>query len=204
MTSGGPFPPPPPPGPGPGGQYPPAPYLPPPAYPATYYAGPQHAGPAPGIGYAGFWIRFVAYLIDGIILGVPLVIILFVTEGSALSNYSDCVNAAIASGVVVSTCGGTLYGAIAPFELVALAVEVVYFVGLWSQLGGTLGQRLLGLRVVNAATGKNIGIGQAIGRLVGYLISAFVLSIGLIWVAFDSRKQGWHDKMAGTFVVRKV
>jgi uncharacterized RDD family membrane protein YckC len=204
MTSGGPFPPPPPAGPGPGGQYPSAPYLPPPAYPATYYTGPAQSGPAPGVAYAGFWIRFVAYLIDAIVVGVPLVIIFFVADGSTISNYNACVNAAIASGVLVSTCGGTLNGAIAPFELLALAVELVYFVGLWSQLGGTLGQRVLGLRVVDAATGTNIGLGRAVGRFVGYLISSFVLSIGLIWAAFDPRKQGWHDKMASTFVVRKV
>jgi uncharacterized RDD family membrane protein YckC len=63
---------------------------------------------------------------------------------------------------------------------------------------------VLGLRVVDAATGQNIGIGRAIGRFVGFLISSAVLDIGLIWAAFDPRKQGWHDKMASTFVVRKV
>jgi uncharacterized RDD family membrane protein YckC len=203
MTSGGQLPPPQPPGPWDVGQYPPSP-PPPPMYPTQYYAGPPLAGPAPGIGYAGFWIRFLAALIDGIILGVPLAVVFFVVEGSTLTVYRDCVNNAIASGVIVSTCSGTLSGAIAPFELFGLLVEFVYFVGLWSQLGGTLGQRMLGLHVVDVATGKHIGIGRAIGRFIGYLISSFVLFIGLIWAAFDPRKQGWHDKMASTFVVRKV
>ena len=63
---------------------------------------------------------------------------------------------------------------------------------------------MLGLHVVDAATGRNIGVGRAIGRFVGYIISAVPLYIGLIWVAFDPRKQGWHDKIASTFVVRKV
>jgi len=53
-------------GPGSGGQYPPSPYLPPPAYPTAYMGGPPQSGPAPGIAYAGFWIRFLAALIDGI------------------------------------------------------------------------------------------------------------------------------------------
>jgi uncharacterized RDD family membrane protein YckC len=57
---------------------------------------------------------------------------------------------------------------------------------------------------VDAATGRNIGIGRAIGRFVGYAISGIALDIGFIWVAFDARKQGWHDKIASTFVVRKV
>jgi uncharacterized RDD family membrane protein YckC len=206
MTSGGQLPPPQPPGPWAGGQFPPSPNLPPPppAYPSGYYAGAPHAGPAPGLGYAGFWIRFVAALIDGIILGVPLAVIFLVADGSTLKAYTDCLNNAIATGSYAGTCSTTLTGSIAPYELIGLGVEFLYFVGLWSQLGGTLGQRMLGLHVVDAATGKHIGIGRAIGRFIGYVISSFVLFIGLIWAAFDPRKQGWHDKIASTFVVRKV
>lgn len=205
MTSGGQLPPPGPPGPWAGGQYPPSPYLPPPpAYPTSYSGGPPHTGPAPGIGYAGFWIRFVAAVIDAIILGVPFLVIFFLTEGSTLTAYTTCLNNAIATGAYAGTCSTTFTGSLALFELVGFAIEGVYFVGLWSQLGGTLGQRMLGLHVVDAATGQHIGIGRAIGRFIGYLISSVVLSIGLIWAAFDPRKQGWHDKMASTFVVRKV
>ena len=84
-------------------------------------------------------------------------------------------------------------------------MELAYFVILWSRFGGTLGQRMLGLHVVDAATGRNIGIGRAIGRFIGYVISGVgagrSASSGS---AFDPRKQGWHDKMASTFVVRKV
>ena len=173
-------------------------------YPTQYYAGPPQAGPAPGIGYAGFWIRFLALLIDGIILGVPFGIIFFVVEGPTITSYSDCINNAIASGQVVSTCSGTFTGAVATFELLYLLVEGVYFVALWSTIGGSLGQRMLGLHVVDVATGRHIGVGRAIGRFIGFVISGFVLSIGFIWAAFDPRKQGWADKMASTFVVRKV
>ena len=81
MIAGGPLPPPPPPG--DGGQYLPPAY-PQPQYPTpAYYAGQLQAGPAPGIAYAGFWIRFAASLIDGIIVGVPLVILFLVIEGPA-------------------------------------------------------------------------------------------------------------------------
>lgn len=203
MTAGGPpVPPPLAPGQPDGGQ----PYLPPPppAYPvATYYTGPQ-TGPAPGIAYAGFWIRVLATIIDAIIIGVPLVIFFFVAEGSTLSAYTNCVNNATVSGLpVASTCGSTL-ASVAYWELIGFAVELLYFVILWSRFGATLGQRVLGLHVVDAATGGNIGIGRAIGRFVGYVISGALLDIGFIWVAFDSRKQGWHDKIASTFVVRKV
>jgi uncharacterized RDD family membrane protein YckC len=170
---------------------------------ATYYAGPQQ-GPAPGIAYAGFWIRVLAALIDAIIVGVPFAILFFVVEGSALTTYANCLSTINATGVLPTTCEGTFLGSIGYFELIGLVVELAYFVILWSRFGGTVGQRMLGLHVVDAATGRNIGIGRAIGRFVGYVISGVALEIGFIWVAFDPQKQGWHDKIASTFVVRKV
>jgi uncharacterized RDD family membrane protein YckC len=208
MTAGGP-PLPPPQAPGPwdsGQQYAP----PPPVYPVypVYQGVPQYQnlypGPAPGIGYAGFWIRVLASIIDSIIIFVPAVIVFFIVEGQVISNYGDCVSTATANGTLISQCINTLFSSFGVWELAGIAIQFLYFVILWSQLGGTFGQRLLGLHVVDAATGQNIGIGRAIGRYVGYLISAFALYIGLIWVAFDPRKQGWHDKIASTFVVRKV
>jgi uncharacterized RDD family membrane protein YckC len=57
-------------------------------------------------------------------------------------------------------------------------------------------------RVVDAVTGKAPTIGQCIGRYLGYIVSTVPLGLGLIWVAFDARKQGWHDKLAGTVVIR--
>ncbi len=69
---------------------------------------------------------------------------------------------------------------------------------------GRSASALFGLHVVDAATGKHLGIGRAIARFLGFMVSGSVLDIGLIWAAFDPRKQGWHDKMASTFVVRKV
>ncbi len=209
MTAGGP-PLPPPQAPGPwdaGQQYQPPP---PPSYP-VYQSYPAAApyqnlypGPAPGIGYAGFWIRFVAAIIDGIIIGVPTAILFIVVEGQAIGNYTTCVNSAAESGVVFNQCANAAFNSLGLWQLGGLAVEFIYFVLLWSQLGGTLGQRMLGLHVVDAATGQNISIARAIGRFVGYVISSFALGIGLIWAAFDPRKQGWHDKIASTFVVRKV
>lgn len=177
---------------------------PPPMYPApTYYAGPQ-LGPAPGIAYAGFWIRFLAAVIDTVIVGVPLVVVFVVVEGSALSAFFTCLNNAVNAGVTTSICQSTYPTSVGYFELIALGAELLYFVILWSQLGGTLGQRMLGLHVVDAATGRNIGIGRALGRFAGYVISSIPFDIGLIWAAFDPRKQGWHDKIASTFVVRKA
>src|ERR1700733_12948176 len=109
MTEGGPPPPPP-------QAYPPPP--PPPAYPAaSYYQAPQ-LGPAPGIAYAGFWIRFLAALIDGIIVFVPFFVIFFVVEGSVISDYANCVNNAVATGSLATTCASSYFGSFGYWELI--------------------------------------------------------------------------------------
>jgi uncharacterized RDD family membrane protein YckC len=73
---------------------------------------------------------------------------------------------------------------------------------MWTYQGATLGQRIFGLRVVDANTGQRIQLGKAALRWVGLLVSFLVCFIGVIWVAFDGRKQGWMDKIAGTLVLR--
>ncbi len=193
--------PPPPPG-APGGPPPPPgyPQQPPPGYaPQHPYAGsPQWAppmpvavaGPAPGLAYAGFWIRFASYLIDVI----PIAIvggILNVTTGTGYSCRFDANNS--------YTCG-TGSGYIGSW--IGFLVLGVYWVLTWSMLGASLGQKALGMRVVNALNGERIDIGKALIRYVGFVISVIPFALGLIWAAFDPRKQGWHDKIAGTYVVR--
>jgi uncharacterized RDD family membrane protein YckC len=82
-------------------------------------------------------------------------------------------------------------------------VSIAYFVGFWAWRGQTPGMMLLGLRIARDADGTPPGLGRSILRYIGWVISAFVLFIGFIWIAFDSKKQGWHDKIAGTVVVRR-
>lgn len=149
----------------------------------------QRAGPAPGLGYAGFWVRFAAYLVDV----VPLAVL------AALVKLSVVVTNCTIVGSGVSVCTSHVDG---PGAAIVTAVLGVYWTVTWSQLGGSLGQRALGLRVLNAADGKNISVGKAVLRFVGYVVSAIPFAIGLIWAGFDPHKQGWHDKIAGTFVVR--
>ncbi|MEY4425789.1 MAG: hypothetical protein RL535_87, partial [Pseudomonadota bacterium] len=61
---------------------------------------------------------------------------------------------------------------------------------------------LLSLRVVDDKTGSSLSVGQSIARYLGYFVSGITFGLGLIWVGIDSKKQGWHDKIAGTVVVR--
>lgn len=70
--------------------------------------------------------------------------------------------------------------------------------------GATPGKMLLGLKVLDAKTGNLLTIGQALLRYAGYILSSLIFCLGYIWVGFDKKKQGWHDKMAKTVVVREA
>ena len=82
-----------------------------------------------------------------------------------------------------------------------LLVSFLYYVVSWSKGGGqTLGNFTLMMRVVGTK-GQPLVWGRALVRYVGYYISAIALSIGFLWAAFDKRRQGWHDKIARTYVI---
>ncbi len=79
-------------------------------------------------------------------------------------------------------------------------IVALYYVGSWALTGGTIGKRLLGLRVVRA-DGFPPTVGRSIVRFVGYFLSAVVFFLGFIWALFDDEHRAWHDDLAGTWVV---
>ncbi|MBI1987435.1 MAG: RDD family protein [Nitrospinae bacterium] len=91
---------------------------------------------------------------------------------------------------------------ILPLLLFLLGIHLGYFTYLTSAQGQTLGKLLLGIRVVGVKEDKVSSL-QAFGRTMGYLLSALPLGLGFLWVLIDDRRQGWHDKLAGTFVIRQ-
>ena len=131
--------------------------------------------------YGGFWIRVVAYIIDAILLGIAGTVVNIIFR----ANPSDPQSA----GYTIAS-------------LVNFVIGIAYFVGLWTYWGATAGQRILRLRVVDANTMQPIGVGKAILRYIGLIVSFLVCFVGVIWVAFDARKQGWMDKIAGTVVLQ--
>jgi uncharacterized RDD family membrane protein YckC len=156
--------------------------------------------PAPGYGvaatprYRGFWIRFVGRLIDAIIVsGVAFAVV----------KGTSAITVTCPAGTIdlTATCPGGVTS-ISPILWVVIALAVLYYPVLWG-LGGSLGHRALGMRVVDASTGKFIGIPRGIVRAIGYIIASIPIWLGLFWVGWDPRKQGWHDKIAGTVVVGK-
>lgn len=126
--------------------------------------------------HAGFWVRVLAQLIDAALLALV---------GGVLTELSFHPRA------LYFAEGG-------PSALLSL----LYFGLFWSKVGGgqTVGMRFLGLRVVGT-DGQLIGVGTALIRWLGLVVSFSVLFLGVIWVAFDHQKQGWHDKLASTYVV---
>lgn len=84
------------------------------------------------------------------------------------------------------------------------AIQAAYYIGLWGARGQTVGEMVLGLRVV-AADGQPISFGKAAIRFVGYAVSGLILGIGFLMIAFDSQQhRGLHDRIAGTLMVKKA
>ena len=109
--------------------------------------------------------------------------------------------------LVAIVIDGILLGLVAlllrAVHLVAVAyiVDIAYFVGFWSTTGVTIGNRIMKIQVAKA-DGSALNWGTGVIRYIGYLISVIVIFIGLLWVLWDPNKQGWHDKMAHTVVIR--
>jgi uncharacterized RDD family membrane protein YckC len=87
-------------------------------------------------------------------------------------------------------------------EVMANLIGALIVLLFWVERQGTPGKLVLGLRIVDADTGGVPTVGRFVLRYLGYLVSAIPLGLGYLWAIWDPRRQGWHDKMAGTLVVR--
>ena len=135
--------------------------------------------------YVGFWPRVGASVIDAII-------ILIITAPPLVAIYGW--------GYFTDPDKPFIAGpADFLFSWVLPAVAVILF---WLYKQATPGKMAMSARVVDARTGNTLSIGQSIVRYLAYFIAMLPLFLGIIWVAFDPRKQGWHDKLAGTVVIR--
>jgi uncharacterized RDD family membrane protein YckC len=127
--------------------------------------------------YAGFWIRVGAVIIDGVILQVLNVALAFIIVGS--------------------------YDMLAPsvsVQILSAVLGILYYIGMESSSRqATLGKMAVGIKV-GKANGERISFLNATGRYFAKIISVAILLIGYIMVAFDSKKQGLHDKLANTYV----
>jgi uncharacterized RDD family membrane protein YckC len=138
---------------------------------------------AQALEYGGFWRRVGASLIDTILILLVTSPVLyafygesFYTEQSMLRGPADFV--------------------------ISYLFPAVASIAVWVYKSATPGKMVLGLKIVDANSAGPCSTGQLIGRYLGYYVSILAIGLGFLWVAFDKRKQGWHDKLAGTLVVR--
>lgn len=133
--------------------------------------------------YAGFWIRTGAAIIDSILVIVITLPVLTAIYGTGYWQ----------SELFAQGFWDILFNYLFP------AFAVIVF---WIYKSATPGKILTKLIIVDAKTGGKPTSGQFIGRYFGYYVSMLPLFLGLIWVGFDKKKQGWHDKLAGTVVIK--
>ena len=137
----------------------------------------------PELEYVGFWLRVLASLIDSLLLVIVTLPLTFALYG----RFSAPAGHGVQAGIEV---------------LINWLLPAVLVLWLWRRLQATPGKLALSARIVDARTGAAPTLRQLVIRYVGYFVSTLPLGAGLLWVAFDRRKQGWHDKLAGTVVVR--
>lgn len=137
--------------------------------------------------YAGFWARTGATIIDSILISLITFPLLISIYGWA---YFDAEKTNIVAGP-------------ADF-LISWVLPTVAVIIFWIFKQATPGKMAISAKIVDATTGQPASNAQLIGRYFAYFVSIIPLFLGIFWVAFDKRKQGWHDKLAGTVVIKKI
>ncbi|MEO8899488.1 MAG: RDD family protein [Candidatus Dormibacter sp.] len=187
----------------------------PPAYPAAAPVGVawDAVGPAPGLVYAGFWWRFLGYLIDTLLLTIielPVTIpLLFAPTAQFIGDHP------VKSGQALPPFPSDLTNRYLVLGILGAVVSALYFGGMVAWRGRTLGQQAAGTFVVREEDGGRLPADRAFLRaivfwgpgLVGFIpaagnVAGIVAFVALISVAWNRRKQGWHDKLGRSLVVR--
>lgn len=137
--------------------------------------------------YAGFWRRAGAHAIDTLLFVPLLVALLYLLYGPGYFLEAN------AQPLLA-------YRDATDFFLNQV-LPVLLIVGLWARFGATPGKYLMHCRIVDLRTGERPRAGRSLLRYFGYVASLLPLGLGFLWIAWDRRKQGFHDKIAGTAVI---
>lgn len=157
-----------------------------------------------GVAYAGFWLRFVAYIIDGVICGFAFLVLLvplflLTGAGTALSKITSGEN--ISDDVATFLGLGFLFGF---FGIIFLIGWLYFALSESSSWQATLGKKMLNLKVTDLS-GQPISFGRASGRYFSKIITGLIpLMIGYILAGFTEKKQAIHDMIASCLVLRNV
>ena len=161
-------------------------------------AGPVAAGSGVYVQQAGFWLRFVAYLVDGAILFVSylVVFLVFGLIGTAL----DGTLSSRTTGSSSVGLAGTVTSLLA-WATVLAGSWLYYSLQESSAAQATIGKRVMGIKVTDLE-GRRVSFGRATARHFSKFLSGLLCDIGYVMVGFTERKQGLHDMIAGTLVAR--
>jgi uncharacterized RDD family membrane protein YckC len=133
--------------------------------------------------YVGFGQRLAAFAIDALVLFVLVGPLVFALYGR---------------GYIARPAGGFAGFWSFALQAAALALAVILF---WRYCGATPGKIAVSAKIVDARSGGRPSTGRLVARFFAYIASGLPLFLGFVWIAIDRRKQGWHDKIAGTVVV---
>lgn len=141
--------------------------------------------------YAGFLSRFMAFILDVVLLLATAGVIRLTVRAlwDFFGNILPFLD--VVEGSFALSFTGVLFTA---------TLQIIYFVFFWTVIGQTPGMTLMGLEVMRR-DGTRPTVVTSLIRYVGYWVSAIAFGLGFLWVLVDRRRQGWHDKMSGTFIV---
>jgi len=141
--------------------------------------------------YVGFWVRFIAFLIDSTAASFLIAPMAVIVLGSDVEfDYGD-----------IDHLQSQLMAILTHMSVEMILMGII-FVLFWVYFAATPGKMIFKAYIVDASSARRAGNLQLVIRYLGYFISLFALGLGFLWIAFDRRKQGWHDKIAGTMVVK--
>lgn len=134
--------------------------------------------------YIGFWWLVCAAIVNAFLLSIIIFPILLQIYGEQYLLSEDLVQG--------------------PLDfLLSWVVPAMAAILFWVYKGAAPGKMAVSAKIVDAQTGGHPSTGQFVGRCFAMLMSVLPLGLGVLWIVFDKRKQGWHDKLAGTVVMRK-
>lgn len=133
--------------------------------------------------FAGFWRRLAAELLDGLIYAPVSLLLFYLVYGPAVFEAGGQAEAGL-PGFVIDTL-----------------LPALLTVWMWRRFSATPGKMLMACQVVDADSGEPLSLKQSLLRYLAYLVSLLPLGLGFLWIAWDRRKQGFHDKIANSVVV---
>ncbi len=155
--------------------------------------------------YAGFWLRFVAYIIDYIIIAVMQSVVIMpilAMLGFGFASTSGFDFNAMSEEDVMEMIPALIAG-MSTIMTISFVIQTLYFSLMESsKYQATLGKMALGLKVIDMS-GEKLDFVKALLRQVGKIISGLILMIGYIMAGFTEKKQALHDMLAGALVVKK-